>query len=426
MQIGNRIRKHRLQKGLTQKDLGEPRYTHAYVSTIEAGRRNPSQKALQYFARKLGVEAEELRTGRPRDLAAQLELATQEATVAISSGEFLGAEETLSEVESKAARYSLKRIQARARELRALSFERQGKLEDAVALYDSTLSLLSEESPPTHAFATAGKMRCLQFMGEASYAIHLGESLVAVLKRERLEDPSALVELLAPLVTLYFDVGMHRHAAETAKEVEALAVHAPDPGVLGKMHVNVARTHLAQGRYGDAQKSLTQAEAAFRSIHRESEIGVVYLAQGIVLSRKGDLKSARKRLEKARGIFSSTGNALYKANAAAELGRVDRLLGNLESARKALNEAIALLEHGEDTRTLAWTYRELGELLTNDDDRQAEKYLREAILLYERSEEFIELASTHRVMGDVLTARGDNEGGCAMYREGILVAERSL
>jgi transcriptional regulator with XRE-family HTH domain len=41
------------------------RYTHAYISTIESGKREPSNEALHYFAQRLGVEPEELWTGRP-------------------------------------------------------------------------------------------------------------------------------------------------------------------------------------------------------------------------------------------------------------------------------------------------------------------------------------------------------------------------
>lgn len=426
MDMGQRLKRQRLELGLTQKALGEPRYTHAYVSTIEAGRRRPSDKALKYFARKLGVDAEELRSGRPPDLAARLEMLFREADTAISRGEFGQAEEVLRKAERDASRHSMVAQQARAKELRALGRERQGRLEDALELYDAALGLLDSQPSTARAFATAGKARCLGYMGDANYAIYLVESLISVLRREDLKDPSALVQVLAPLVTLYFDAGMVQRAAEIAEEAAALTPHVSDPGTLGNMHVNVARRYLARGDYKEATKSLIEAEAIYRSMGREFETGVTHLAQGIVLSRKGTFKRARRQLLDAADVFAGGEYRMYEANALAELGRVERLLGNTEAGQARLTQAIDYLKGGEDARTLAWAYRELGETVREVDDRAAEKHLREAILLYGRSGEFIELAATHRVLGDLLIERGEVEDGCASYRDGLLAAERTL
>ena len=62
--IGTRLRQIRVARGMTQAELASPRYTHAYVSAIEAGRRQPSTKAIEHFAARLGVDPDELMTGR--------------------------------------------------------------------------------------------------------------------------------------------------------------------------------------------------------------------------------------------------------------------------------------------------------------------------------------------------------------------------
>ncbi len=72
--LGKRLRQLRLERGMTQKDLAEPKYSYAYVSTIEAGRRTPSREAIEHFASQLGVTPDELATGRPADLEPKLEL----------------------------------------------------------------------------------------------------------------------------------------------------------------------------------------------------------------------------------------------------------------------------------------------------------------------------------------------------------------
>src|SRR5688500_8976610 len=85
--FGARLRRLRLQKELSQRDLAEPLYTAAYISTVEAGKRRPSRPALEHFAKRLGVEVDELLTGKPPDLEARLDLQLAEARVAISSGD---------------------------------------------------------------------------------------------------------------------------------------------------------------------------------------------------------------------------------------------------------------------------------------------------------------------------------------------------
>jgi transcriptional regulator with XRE-family HTH domain len=84
--IGTRLRRLRLAQGLTQRELAAPKYTHAYVSTIEAGRRTPSREALEHFAGRLGVDVDELRTGKPADLEARLHVRLIGARVDLSAG----------------------------------------------------------------------------------------------------------------------------------------------------------------------------------------------------------------------------------------------------------------------------------------------------------------------------------------------------
>src|SRR5213592_1218600 len=61
--IAARLRRLRIERGLSQRDLSSPGVSYAYISRIEAGARRPSVKALRQLARKLGVSVEYLETG---------------------------------------------------------------------------------------------------------------------------------------------------------------------------------------------------------------------------------------------------------------------------------------------------------------------------------------------------------------------------
>jgi transcriptional regulator with XRE-family HTH domain len=64
--IGERVKRLRKERELTQRQLAEPSYTAAYISTLEAGKVRPSEAALRHLAERLDVSYEELATGAPQ------------------------------------------------------------------------------------------------------------------------------------------------------------------------------------------------------------------------------------------------------------------------------------------------------------------------------------------------------------------------
>ncbi len=423
--IGRRIRELRLARGMTQRELGSPRYTHAYVSTIESGRRNPSPKALAFFAEKLGVTAEQLATGRPPDLVARLETELLQARLAVSDGRLEQAERLFARIAWEARRFDLLRLQARAEEGRALARERAGDPTAALERYRRALELLEGEPAALRADAVAGIARCFLALGDGPYAIHRLESLLAELEHDGPPDPNALARIHASLVDAYLDAGLYRRAAESAAELELLAPRLTDPVRIAQMHMNTAHLYLVQGRIEEAERSLQRAEDAYRQLSLQAELGGTHLARGYVASRSGRLAEAREHLERAVRVFEETANEKDLVRALNELARVERVQGNLERAVALLERTIRIAGE-KDVSVVAWAHRELGVTLALRDPARAEKHIREAISLYERAEQAADLAASYRALGDVLEARGDREGAFQAYRAGILAIERHL
>jgi transcriptional regulator with XRE-family HTH domain len=61
--IGQRVKRLRLERGLSQRGLAEPGISFAYISRIEAGNRQVSEKVMRALAKRLGVTALYLETG---------------------------------------------------------------------------------------------------------------------------------------------------------------------------------------------------------------------------------------------------------------------------------------------------------------------------------------------------------------------------
>lgn len=424
MSVGTRLRKLRLQRGLTQKELADPRYTHAYVSTIEAGRRQPSPTALEHFASKLSVDVEELRTGRPPDLEAKLRLKLQGARRDISAGEFDEAAGALTQVLRDAKRYKMTHLEAKAVEYRALAEERQGNMQKAFELYQDVERILIEEPPPVLADCIAGQARCLTDTGDVRYAIHLLESLVDRLDREGFSDPDALVRLYAPLVRAYVQLGVHSKASEYATAALDMLPKVGDPFNQAVMHVNLAAAYLREGRPKEADASLVRAEDLFRTLDLQAESATAHLNRGYSLAHGGgDLAVAKTELEAARDLFVSVGNPVLEAHALNELGHVARAEGDVETAIAYLKRSLKILKGSEDVGELALAHLEMGLCIQEEDPKAAERHLKDAVRLYMDAEHFLRAARAHRVLGDMLMDQGRTDEACKVFRAGLWVLE---
>src|SRR5229473_7206843 len=104
--VGQRLKRLRMARGFSQRDLSSPGVSYAYISRIEAGARTPSVKALRKLAQKLSVSVEYLETGRDiREVDdRELKLADAELQLRLES-DTVSAEQKLDEVlvEARAA-----------------------------------------------------------------------------------------------------------------------------------------------------------------------------------------------------------------------------------------------------------------------------------------------------------------------------------
>src|SRR5258708_8563884 len=85
--IGQRLKRLRLERGLSQRELAAPGVSYAYISRIEAGTRQPSVKALRRLATNLGVTADYLETGSQLAPEEQRELRLADLELALRLGD---------------------------------------------------------------------------------------------------------------------------------------------------------------------------------------------------------------------------------------------------------------------------------------------------------------------------------------------------
>jgi tetratricopeptide (TPR) repeat protein len=425
MGVGQRLKRLRTAKGLTQTELAKPKYSHAYVSAIEAGRRPPTRQAIEHFAAKLDIDPDELASGRPPDLGLRLGVDLHEARIAISAGQIDDAQTTCQKVAARAERHGLHELRAKAYEGLALCEERRGHLEEAIDHYDRAIEIHRRGSLLSRVDAVVGKARCAKMQGDNRYGIYLLESLLDNLDAEGLREPGAMLRIHATLVRHYFDAGLFMKANESAEQALLLAPRVTDPIRIAQMHINVLSVLIHQGDFTAAEASLDRAEELYRLANLQTEIGRALHSRGYTLIREDRLEEARPQLESAREIFEQTQSSLDEARTLNELARVERLSGRVENAKTNISKAMSLLADN-DVAEFALAHYELAFCSLESDSSEAEKHLRVAIDLFERAEDPVKLAASYRILGDLLRSEGNDHDGCEAYRTGLLELEERL
>ena len=418
--IGRRVQQLRGERGLTQKQLAEPADKPAYIATLEAGRVRPSDEALRHIAERLGVEYEELLTGRPARLATDLRLRLTEAQRMLSGGEAEEAADQFAALLAEAQRHQLADVQAAALLGLGECALDTGELTAARRYFEHTERVLADAPLPARVPALRGRAVSHYLAGELRYAVYLLESTLDELNRGGLHDPDALLLLYASAIGPYMDMGAHARAAQAAEFALALAPQSGDPALVARMHRSVARTLLAEGRTAEADASLAKAAELYRTLHLRTELAGCHWMRGYVCAQNGELERAEDELRQALKMLAAGRAALYSSQVAVELADVLHRRGRSEEAADLLNDVLSDLHSERGALHSAAAHRLLGIIAEDarDTDAAEEHYVR-ALSLLERAGAAGDLADLCRLLGDLLRRTGRVEAALDAYRTGL-------
>jgi tetratricopeptide (TPR) repeat protein len=418
--IGRRVHRLRHELGLTQRQLAEPAYTPAYVSTLEAGRVRPSDEALRHLAERLGVTFDELATGRPTHLATDLRLRLTEAQRTLAGGDAWTAAEQYARLLAEAEEHELG--DARAAALLGLGecALETGELETGRTYFERAEQALADAPLPVRVPALRGRAVSHYLAGELRYAVYLLESTLDELNRSGLHDPDALLLLYASVIGPYMDMGAHARAAQAAEFALALAPQAGDPALVARMHRSVARTLLAEGRVAEADASLAKAAELYRQLQLRTELANCHWMRGYVYAQNGELERAEEELRSAQTMLTARRAELYTSQVVVELADVLHRRGKSEEAAEQLRQVLGDLSSERGAVHAAAAHRLLGIIAEDARDAEAaeEHYVR-ALSLLERAGAAGDLADLCRLLGDLLRRTGRVEAALDAYRTGL-------
>ncbi|MFJ5260770.1 helix-turn-helix domain-containing protein [Streptomyces sp. NPDC088387] len=418
--IGRRVQQLRHERGLTQRQLAEPAYTPAYISTLEAGRVRPSDEALRHLAGRLGVAFDELATGRPARLATDLRLRLTEAQRTLATGAAEEAADQYKALLADAEAHALPTEQATALLGLGECGLDTGDITAARHHFEQAEQVLADQPLPARVPALRGRAISHYLAGELRYAVYLLESTLDELNRGGLHDPDALLLLYGSVIGPYMDMGAHARAAQAAEFALAVAPQAGDPALVARMHRQVARTLLAEGRIAEADASLAKAAEMYRQLQIRTELANCHWMRGYVCAQNGELERAESELREALTMLSATRAALYRSQAAVELADVLHRRGKSDEAAELLREVLGDLSPERGAMHAAAAHRLLGIIAEDarDTDTAEEHYVR-ALSLLERAGAAGDLADLCRMLGDLLRRTGRVEAALDAYRTGL-------
>jgi transcriptional regulator with XRE-family HTH domain len=402
--IGERLKRLRLERDLSQRELAAPGVSYAYISRIEAGTRQPSVKALRRLAAKLGVSADYLETGSDLDPAAARELRLSDLELAIRLGEIDGAEAALEAalVEADAAGDRAAGLRARVA-LAQIALESGGE-ERAVSLLEEALA--------DEVFAPVDRFDIYANLGRA-YAGAGRPDRAAALYEECLEgvaegggDPSLEARYAALLSYALTDMGEIARAEEVVRHALSRVGDSSDPYMRVRLYWSIARLAHTQGREAVALENVRKAIALLQATDDTFHLARAHVLAAEIMLGRSDPGAAERHLEQADQLFAGGHTPDDTMEITQLRSRLALLRGNTTAAIAFAREALALctesqkMERGISAHALADALALTGEV------NEAGTTYKQAVELLEETGQWRTASAAARAWGRLLREQG--------------------
>jgi transcriptional regulator with XRE-family HTH domain len=404
--IGVRLRRLRLERSLSQRELAGPGVSYAYISRIEAGTRRPSVKALRTLARSLGVSPEYLETGSElRDVdERELRLADADLRLRIS-GEPEVARDAFATLLREAEEVGDSVSAVRARIGLGLAASQLNDPSATVThLQEAVDSGLITPVDRPDAFSTLS--RAYTLIGQDDRAIELLEWSLHKIDEDDPQNVSAYVRFAGYLSAALTDLSQLERAEHVLTDALDRAEGVSDPYTRVRIYWSVARLAEAEGRSVRALDYARRAVALLEATEDTQHLARAHLLCAWIMGLEQKADEAVPHLEKAEALLGGSGDPTDMAMLRVEQAKVAALLGSADEAIARAREALEVLgEHHEQQRGSAfWALAE--GLALEGDVGPATDAFRQAVEALDRTSAWREAAQCCRRWAKVLRETG--------------------
>jgi transcriptional regulator with XRE-family HTH domain len=412
------VRRLRLARDLSQRQLACSGVSPAYISRIESGQRMPSVRAIRVLARRLGVTPEYLESGVDIAPGEALELRLTDAELRLRLGDHsIEARHTLLAVLKEAQRAGQVEITTRAQVGLGLASLAAGNQREA-AQYLSVAVASPLVSPLMQTNVYVSLSKALRFLGRAEEAVRMLE--------EALDDPSChlpegvgvRLRLATYLSYALTDLGEFERARSVLEELDTDA--ALDGHAQVTMHWSLARLAYMEGQPRAALNEIRRAIILLDHTEDSLELARAHLFAAEVHLWAYNIPEAERHLELAARLETLAADArdlgaLHSGEAVAHARR-----GDFESARPLIRRAHEELADAPAEQGLVWLAQALVEAGCDEPDSSAHSFER-AVDALTASSMHREAASVCREWAELLIAAGRTEEAAVTTKRAALL-----
>ena len=353
--VGERLRRLRLERGLTQQQLTGSGLSTAQISRIESGKRQPSVKAIRSLAQELHVSLEYLETGHAMTTSESLELRLADVEVCIHFGEDLS--EALAELEGvyhEIERAGNPVLLARALVDLGSVAASQGRNREAASLLERAVET-GDVHPATHPQVFTALARTYWLLDDYERYANLMESCLQRLAECPSEETAAARTTYKTQLSYALScLGEFDRARETLLQVSEEEEQRADLYGRARLCWSLARLSGVEGNLSSAleyaRRSIALLETSEDDVHR----GRAHLLCGVIFNLDDRAEEASKQLGLAEALLSSRIEPIDLGQLRTEQSKCLAELGDPEQALAYAQEAARLLESDPDYLGSAW------------------------------------------------------------------------
>jgi transcriptional regulator with XRE-family HTH domain len=413
--VGERLRRLRLERGLSQRELSAPGVSYAYISRIEAGARRPSVKALRLLAKKLGVTPGYLETGSDLGDAEARELRLADIELRLRLENEVDPRE-LDDVLQDALDHADVAAATRAQIAIGMSAATRGEHAATIAALERALEsgLVTAAARPDvfltlgYAYATAGR---------PGRAVELFEQGLRELAQDAPEDLATKVRFSTYLSYALTDLGELQRAKAVVAEVAASSEKITDPYTRVRLLWSLGRIALEQSKPHLALENFRRAVALLEATEDTLHLARAHIAcADAAITAGNETENAFRHLAQAERLLGLRAELDDLATVRRMQSMCATQRGDYEEAERLGLEALSLsVEHPNEHGQAWWA---IAEARAGAGDPDADDAFREAI-------ELLHVHGTVRHYTNVLRAYGRYLRDLGREREALDVFERA-
>jgi|SRR5579884_707309 len=433
VRLGQRLRRARLQRNLTQGEVAKNQFSVSYVSAVERGQIRPSLGALEKLAERLQVPVTDLlgddeRLGhgpaerrepiadRQRD---EMEARLLEAQRLLGNGSPEAVRDAVESLTRLSSRQLGPRELAQVYLQLARAHLQQGRGDEA---RDAAQKGLSQAERAGDADLTER----LRFELGSAYAQLQSYTLAAESLRKCLHsaedgtvrDPLFRMSVLLGLGAVARGLGQQDEAVHYLQRAAEAARTAVSPRALAEAYGALSHSYATKGETSLARYYAIRSIAAYDEARTRRQIAIVHAQYGRALAQVGRMDDAYSELELAREIAV----AQQDPQGIAEARRAQALLflreNRVDDAARAAEESAAQAETMQDPTQRAESLLTLAQVSEHRQDfAGAERDYDEAISLLREAQAHDLLAAAYTQASQFYERRGDDRKAFELLKQ---------